>query len=140
MQKSGQPHEFGESSTRTLQGILPACLPTMKAQTTQQFLWIIRTDPNLDKSIINEMVDLLKDHPNFYLVGLNTQGDTFEQGCVGEIYTGNRTLFLTTKDAQKHLPVIETRLETRTMVCTRTFSETYKVAPRRVSREANSNG
>jgi hypothetical protein len=30
---------------------------------------------------------------------------------VDEIYTGNRTLYLTAKDAQKHLPVIETRLD-----------------------------
>jgi hypothetical protein len=87
------------------------CLPTMTAQTTQQFLWIIRTDPNLDKSIIKEMVDLLKDHPNFYLVGLNTQGDTFEQVRLDEIYTGNRTLYLNAKAAQKNLPVIETRLD-----------------------------
>jgi hypothetical protein len=87
------------------------CLPTMKAQATQKFLWIIRTDPNLDRSIINEMVNLLKDHPNFYLVGCNTQGETFNEVDVDEIYTGNRTLYLTAKAARKHVPVVETRLD-----------------------------
>jgi hypothetical protein len=87
------------------------CLPTMKAQTTQQFLWIIRTDPNLDQSIIDEMVDLLKDHPNFYLVGCNTNGDTFKEVKAEKIYTGNRTLYLAAEGAQKHVPVIDSGLD-----------------------------
>jgi hypothetical protein len=88
------------------------CLPTMKGQTTQQFLWIIKTDPNLDKSILNEMVDLLKDHPNFYLVGCNNnKGEMFNEIDVDEIYAGNRTLYLTAKVARKNVPVVETILD-----------------------------
>jgi hypothetical protein len=62
-------------------------------------------------SIINEMVDLLKEHPNFFLVGCNTNGDTFEEVNVDQMYTGNRTLYLTAKAAQKHIPMIESRLD-----------------------------
>jgi hypothetical protein len=89
------------------------CLPTMKAQTNQQFLWFIRTDPNLDKSILNEMIDLLKDHPNFYLVGNNKHGRPFDEIDVDTIYTGNRTLYLTAKGVheRKSLPLFETRLD-----------------------------
>jgi hypothetical protein len=93
-------------------------LPTMKAQTTQQFLWIIRTDPKLDKSIRNEMIDMLKDHPNFYLVGNNGQGRPFDEipttkKYLNRIYTGNRTLFkiARSKHEQKSLPLFETRLD-----------------------------
>jgi hypothetical protein len=89
------------------------CLPTMKAQTTQQFLWFIRTDPKLDKSLFNEMVALLKDHPNFYLVGNNERGRPFDEIDVDKIYTGNRTLYLIAKGVheQKSLPVFETRVD-----------------------------
>jgi hypothetical protein len=91
------------------------CLPTMKAQTTQQFLWFIRIDPNLDKSMLKEMIDLLKDHPNFYLIGSNKQGRPFDEIDVDTdtFYTGNRTLYLTAKGVQeqKSLPLFETRLD-----------------------------
>jgi hypothetical protein len=90
------------------------CLPTMKGQATQQFLWIILTDPNLDKAIINEMVDLLKDHPNFYLVGCNRNSakrDVLNEIGMDEIYAGNRTLYLTAKAARKHVPVVQTTLD-----------------------------
>ena len=44
------------------------CLPSMVHQTTQNFFWLIYTDPNLDKEIVDGMVELLKPYPHFYMV------------------------------------------------------------------------
>jgi hypothetical protein len=87
------------------------CLPTMKAQTSQQFLWLIRTDPGLDASIMKEMVDLLKDNPNFYLLGSNNQGHAFDGMDLDKIYTGNLTLLKTAMGLKRQLPALETRLD-----------------------------
>jgi hypothetical protein len=59
------------------------------------------------------MIDMLKDHPNFYLIGSNKQGRPFDEIDVDTIYTGNRTLYLTAKGVheQKSLPLFETRLD-----------------------------
>jgi hypothetical protein len=47
------------------------CLPTMQHQTSQQFLWIIRTDPNLDTKLLKKLVRLVQPFSNFYIVGSN---------------------------------------------------------------------
>jgi hypothetical protein len=107
------------------------CLPTMKAQTTQQFLWLIRIDPNLDKNMLNEMVDMLKDHPNFYLIGDNKHGRPFDEIYVDTIYTGNQTLYLTAKAyTNKSLFPSLKPASTRTTVCMWTICATFKVAAR----------
>jgi hypothetical protein len=48
------------------------CLPTVVQQTSQQFIWILQTDPNLDAAILNRIKTLLEPHPNFFLVLSNT--------------------------------------------------------------------
>jgi hypothetical protein len=87
------------------------CLPTMKAQTSQQFLWLIKTDPGLDATIMKEMVDLLKDNPNYYLVGTNSKGKDFDGVDMEKIYTGNRTLLQTAVGLQLEVPVLDTRFD-----------------------------
>jgi hypothetical protein len=87
------------------------CLPTMKDQTSQQFLWLIRTDPGLDAMIMKEMVDLLKDNPNFYLLGSNNQKYDFNGLDVAKVYTGNQTLLQTAMGLQRQLPLLESRLD-----------------------------
>jgi hypothetical protein len=75
------------------------CLPTLKHQTSQRFLWIIRTDPNLNATVRDETVALLKDYPNFYLVASNKSPfptkhrDGNDTDLLdGEIFTGDRQL------------------------------------------------
>ncbi len=48
------------------------CLPSMSNQTTQNFVWIILTDPNLIESIKEEMVQLLTPYQN-YIFGTSYQ-------------------------------------------------------------------
>lgn len=95
------------------------CLPTMKYQTSQDFLWIIRTDPNLDKSLQNEMVDLLKGHPNFYLVASNENkfpsewrdGSEDKELLRSKIFSGDRSLLESAMWLLNDLPLLETRLD-----------------------------
>ena len=44
------------------------CLPSMVHQTSKNFFWLIYTDPLLDRAIVDEMAQLLKPFPYFYLV------------------------------------------------------------------------
>ena len=44
------------------------CLPTMLNQTTNDFLWIILMDPNLDNVFLKEMKKLVAPYPHFFLV------------------------------------------------------------------------
>ena len=99
------------------------CLPTMIHQTSQSFLWIIKTDPNLDESIRTDLVSLLKPYPNFYLVGSNHnyqigQGPgSWRDGSEGEdiltstIYTGNIKWLLQAHALRSERPILETRLD-----------------------------
>jgi Putative rhamnosyl transferase len=48
------------------------CLPTMQHQTLQQFLWIIRVDPDLDTRLLKKLVRLVQPlSNNVYIVGSN---------------------------------------------------------------------
>ena len=99
------------------------CLPTMIHQTSQSFLWIIKTDPNLDESIRTDLVSLLKPYPNFYLVGSNHnyqigQGPgSWRDGSEGEdilastIYTGNIKWLLQAHALRQERSILETRLD-----------------------------
>jgi hypothetical protein len=99
------------------------CLPTMVHQTSQSFLWIIKTDPNLTQSIRDDLVLLLKPHPNFFLVGSNQnyqigQGPgSWRDGSEGKdlfsniIHTGNTRLLRMAHQLRTSKPVLETRLD-----------------------------
>ena len=103
------------------------CLPTMQRQTAQNFLWIIKTDPNLDPSLLRALVDDLSPYPNFYLVASNVNfrvneqfpggwrdGREVEDLAQSAVYTGNQTLLeramALTKPTDPY-PVLETRLD-----------------------------
>jgi hypothetical protein len=51
------------------------CLPTLVHQTTESFLWIIRTDPELDGELLDEFEDLLSPYPHFFLIRSNENSD-----------------------------------------------------------------
>jgi hypothetical protein len=100
------------------------CLPTMKHQSSQQFIWIIKTDPSLDPLVLQELVTDLQDYPNFFLVASNVNyrineqypgawrgGAEIQDLTRSPIYTGNQTLLLTAMALRDQLPVLETRLD-----------------------------
>jgi hypothetical protein len=65
--QQNQPHLVTLGRAR-LELFKAFCLPTMIRQTNQDFLWLIQTDPDLDKELMDEMKSLLAPHPNFYLI------------------------------------------------------------------------
>ena len=44
------------------------CLPSMVGKTSIDFLWLIRTNPNLDRCLRSAMVQLLRSYPNFLFI------------------------------------------------------------------------
>jgi hypothetical protein len=44
---------------------------TPTSSTLYPFIWIIKTDPDLEESIRDDLVALLQPHPNFFLIGSN---------------------------------------------------------------------
>jgi hypothetical protein len=100
------------------------CLPTMQHQSSQQFLWVIKTDPDLDPLILQELVTDLQEYPNFFLVASNVNyhineqfpgawrgGAEIQDLARSKIYTGNQTLLEMAMALQDQLPVLETRLD-----------------------------
>ena len=100
------------------------CLPTMQHQSSQHFLWIIKTDPNLDAHILQELIDCLADQPNFFLVASNVNyrinehfPGSWRSGAEGidltrsPVYSGNQTLLEAAMANRNQLPVLETRLD-----------------------------
>jgi hypothetical protein len=103
------------------------CYPTVTHQTSQQFLWIMKTDPNLDPGILKKMVEFLKPFPNYYLIGSNAddlylhwRNGSLLKDLAGlranisfptRVYTGNQTLLEMAMALATELPVLETRLD-----------------------------
>ena len=91
------------------------CLPSMVHQTTDNFVWLIYTDPNLNQELLKEMVDLLAPYPHFYLIASmvnvlwkDGQAQNLTQSVV---YTGNRTFLEETMAKRDVVPILETRLD-----------------------------
>ena len=103
------------------------CLPTIIHQSTQQFMWIIKTDPALDATILEALVDDLRPYPNIYLVASNNNfrirdhhdagGNSWRDGAEirdllqSPIYTGDRTRLYQAMLQKDRQIVLETRLD-----------------------------
>ena len=44
------------------------CLPSITSQTTQNFIWVIKTDPGLDESLKIDFVNIVKPFRNIFFV------------------------------------------------------------------------
>lgn len=99
------------------------CLSTMIHQTSQDFLWIIKTDPNLNGEILAALVEMLKPYPNYYLVGsehnylIGHESGAWRGGMEGAdllkspIYSGDVNLLKLAHAVQNDRIVLESRLD-----------------------------
>lgn len=103
------------------------CFPTMIGQSTQQFLWIIKTDPQFcsdDNPVFRQLVETVQPYPNIYIVGSNTNflispdlKGCWRDGAEGrdllqsKIYTGNMTRLHQAIALREERPILETRLD-----------------------------
>lgn len=101
------------------------CLATMIHQSSQDFLWIIKTDPSLSKDVLNLMIQAIQEssQSNFYLVEsnnnylINKKNGSWRGGEEGldllqsKIHTGNITRLHQAIALRKERPILETRLD-----------------------------
>jgi len=109
--------DLGEARLRLFETF---CLPSMVHQTTNSFIWIIRTDPQLHIDLRKRMINLIKPYGNILLVANNanpfgnfrnwnaTSADEFQPE---NVWSGSLTLLMQYHAlAQTHV-LIETRLD-----------------------------
>lgn len=99
------------------------CYPSVIHQSSQDFFWIIKTDPHLSLSLQQKMIQVLQPHDNFYLVAsnqnfmINKQNGSWRDGGEGydllqsKIYTGNITKLHQAIALRNDRPILETRLD-----------------------------
>lgn len=91
------------------------CLPTMVHQTSDNFLWLIWTDPDLDPDLLRAMVEMIRPYPHIYLVAsLNKdswRGGQAQNLTQTRVYAGNQTTLEMAMALRDTLPVLETRLD-----------------------------
>jgi hypothetical protein len=91
------------------------CLPSMKLQATNDFVWTVLTDPDLDRNLLDRLVALLSPYPHFYVIlsndkefSFSTQERAIITGDVSKLYAvlnsqNRRLLLLTRLDADDGL-------------------------------------
>jgi len=99
------------------------CLPTIIHQTSQNFIWIIKTDPTLNETVKDELIRLLQPYRNYFLVGSEQDSNgAWRGGVEGEellsrheesngIYTGDVDLIRAARLASERQIILETRLD-----------------------------
>lgn len=87
------------------------------------FLWIIKSDPNLDKSILKDFVALVEPYPFIYFVASNVNygigihkggwrgGEAGLDVLQSQVYTGDMHLFRRAHAAREDRAILETRLD-----------------------------
>lgn len=102
------------------------CLPTMVHQTVN-FLWIIRTDPNLNLKIKTQMIELLKPYPNFMLVENNNNPEYFREVTdivnKTQVTSGSIDIARRYLEASKDRYVLETRLDSDDGLASQTLEQ-----------------
>mmetsp|Transcript_22459 Transcript_22459/g.53001 ORF Transcript_22459/g.53001 Transcript_22459/m.53001 type:complete len:566 (-) Transcript_22459:1688-3385(-) len=108
------------------------CFPTMIAQSTQKFFWIIKTDQRFTSTtVFSLLLDVVKDHPNIYIVSSNCNysfgnggsmscwdhGESWRDGAEprdilrSNVYSGNMHKLRQAMALRSDRIVLETRLD-----------------------------
>lgn len=120
------------------------CLPTMIHQTSQSFLWIIKTDKDLDIFVREKMVELLAPYENYFLIGshanflIGHDSGAWRGGVESEeiwnnvkkgfVYTGNIDLLRSAMFYSDEKIILETRLDADDGLHTSFLSHVQKTA------------
>jgi Putative rhamnosyl transferase len=105
---------LGQARLRLLTSVT---VPSMRYQTVQQFLWIIRTDPQLHISILEPLITAISNIPNAILVASNRNPEGFrDETCMSDITTetllsGNMDYVMSYYHAAQTHTVLETRCD-----------------------------
>ena len=114
MQQQPNLLHLGKARLQLFQTI---CLPSMLSQTSQQYLWIIRTDPQLHNELKTELLDTVRNVRNIVIVASNENPEGFrEAGSIaditpGSVWSGSYQMVQDYHQAAQDRIVLETRLD-----------------------------
>mmetsp|Transcript_3513 Transcript_3513/g.5355 ORF Transcript_3513/g.5355 Transcript_3513/m.5355 type:complete len:431 (+) Transcript_3513:139-1431(+) len=114
MQSQSNLIVLGEARKKLFETIT---LPSIVAQTSKRFLWIIRTDPNLNPTLRKSLVELLVPYPNFLLVGSNSNPEGFRHAYAvkditnSSLFSGSLEVLQRFHDVSQSRILIESRLD-----------------------------
>lgn len=92
------------------------CYPSMVAQTSQNFVWLVYTDPRLGPTLLQHMTRLLSRHAHFYLIQDNTEarfkgGSDLERLDWEDVVTGDARRLRYMLQQRDRFPFLETRID-----------------------------
>jgi len=87
------------------------CLPTIANQTTNDFLWVILMDPDLDAVLLKEMKQLVAPYPHFYLVRKVAQEIDLNDLDLDLVVSGDTNLLVQAAYMSKSKILMQTRLD-----------------------------
>lgn len=91
------------------------CLPSVIGQTTDNFIWLIYADPDLDGDLLDATIQLLRPYRRFFLIKSlsNVLWKGGQPAAIGNgtVYTGDRKLLEYSMARRNHVPILETRLD-----------------------------
>jgi hypothetical protein len=109
-----QPHLVNLGMAR-LEIFKTFCLPTIVGQSSQDFVWIIRTDPMLNETIKRPLLELLEPYPHFILVASNSNPEGFRSNIVDispeTVWSGSYELVQEYHEAAQSRVLLESRLD-----------------------------
>ena len=110
-----QPHLVDLGMAR-LEIFKTFCLPTMLGQSSNAFLWVIRTDPDLDASVRRGMMEALDNQANILLVGSNLNPEGWLREDLldidrSDVWSGSFDLLQHYHEAVKTRVYFESRLD-----------------------------
>jgi len=90
-------------------------LPGIVSQSTQEFIWILFTDPELNQELLDEILDMIKPYPNIFLLGMNNGMNNFRtvgwMQNIKKVFSGDMQMLKDYQKASKHRVLLETRLD-----------------------------
>jgi hypothetical protein len=108
------------------------CLPSLVGQSSNDFLWIIRTDPMLNDTVKQPLLELLRPYPNFVLIAsnLNPEGfrAPFQDISPDSVWSGSYDLIREYHEAAQTRVLLESRLDADDGLHYR-FVEYMQIAP-----------
>jgi len=90
------------------------CLPTLQHQSTQEFLWILSVDPDLDADLKSELLQLVRDVPNVIVLAQNGYPEGFRNVTPFDsspLWSGSRELLENYQRASQNHTLLETQLD-----------------------------
>jgi hypothetical protein len=112
------------------------CFPSMVHQTSQNFLWLICTDPDLPKDLYTRLSDLVSPYPNIFLIETNKNNLTLTSPDFNEtmVAIGDTNLLMKAKNATEKKLLIETRLDADDGLHVRFVEQVQKVSVAHLSK------